>query len=98
VRRCVVRRLVRRLICVLSQCSFSSYSKIYISQLQIQLMIWTSTLQIQKHGYFVDLDFIILFIGILSLYAINLDVVSLFANSPFTILVIFVFDVLYQFE
>jgi len=34
----------------------------------------------------------------LSSYAINLDVVSLFADSPVTILTMFVFDVLYQFE
>jgi len=33
-------------------------------------------LQIQKHGYSGDLDFIILFVGILLLYAINLGVVS----------------------
>ncbi|AES81158.1 transmembrane protein, putative [Medicago truncatula] len=61
-------------------------------------MIWTSTLQIRKHGYFGDLSFIILFVCILPLYAINLDVVSLFADSPFTFLAMFVFDVLYQFE
>ncbi|AET00152.1 transmembrane protein, putative [Medicago truncatula] len=61
-------------------------------------MIWTSTLQIRKHGYFSDLGFIILFVGILPLYAINLGVVSLFANSPFTFLAMFVSDVLYQFE
>jgi len=51
-------------------------------------MIWASTLQIQKHGYSGDLDFIILFVDILPLYAINLGVVSLFANSPFTFLAI----------
>jgi len=61
-------------------------------------MIWASTLQIRKHGYFGDLDFIILFVSILSLYAINLRAVSLFADSPFTFLAMFVFDVLYQFE
>ena len=53
-------------------------------------MIWASTLQIQKHGYSGDLDFIILFVGILSLYAINLGVVSLFADSPFTFLAILI--------
>jgi len=36
--------------------------------------------------------------SILSLYAINLGVVSLFTDSPFTFLAMFVFDVLYQFE
>ncbi|AES88409.1 transmembrane protein, putative [Medicago truncatula] len=61
-------------------------------------MIWTSTLQIRKHGYFGDLSFIILFLGILPLYAINLGVVSLFADSPFTFLTMFVSDVLYRFE
>jgi len=49
-------------------------------------MIWASALQIRQHGYFSDLEFIILYVGILLLYAINLDVVSLFADSPFTFL------------
>jgi hypothetical protein len=50
-------------------------------------MIWTSTLQIRKHDYSGDLNFIILFVvGILPLYAINFDVVCLFANSSFTFL------------
>jgi len=53
-------------------------------------MIWASTLQIQKHGYSSDLDFIILFVGILLLYAINLGAVSLFADSPFTFLTILI--------
>ncbi|AET03591.1 transmembrane protein, putative [Medicago truncatula] len=61
-------------------------------------MIWTSTLQIRKHVYFSDLSFIILFVGILPLYAINLGVVSLFADSPFTFLAMFVSDVLYRYE
>jgi len=61
-------------------------------------MIWASTLQIWKHEYFGDLDFIILFVGILPMYAINLGDVSLFADSPFTFLTMFVFDVLYRFE
>jgi len=61
-------------------------------------MIWASTLQIRKHGHFGDLDFIIYILGILPLYAINLGVVSLFADSPFMFLAMFVFDVLYQFE
>jgi len=51
-------------------------------------MVCVSMLQIQKHGYSGDLDFIILFVGILSLYAINLDVVSLFAVLSFTFLAI----------
>jgi len=61
-------------------------------------MIWASMLQIRKHGYFGNLDFIILFVGILSMYAIKLGVVSLFVNSPFKFLAMFVFDVLYQFD
>jgi len=61
-------------------------------------MIWTSTLQIRMHGYFGDLGFIMLFVGILMLYAINLGAASLFANSPFTFLAMFVSDVLYRFE
>jgi len=61
-------------------------------------MIWASTLQIRKHGYFSDLDFIILFVGILPLYAINLGVVSLFADLSFTFLAMFVSDVLNRFE
>ena len=84
--------------CVLSRCSFSSYWKIDISQFQIKPMIWASTLQIRKHGYFGDLSFIILFVGILLLYAINLGVMSLYADSPFTFLAMFVSDVLYRFE
>jgi len=78
---------------VLPRCSFSSYWKIDFSQLQIQSMIWASTLYIRKHGYFSGLDFIILFVGILPFYAINLDVVSLLADSPFTYLTMFVYDV-----
>jgi len=83
---------------VLSWCSSISYWKIYISQLQIQQMIWASTLQIRKHRYFGDLGFIILFVGILPMYAINLGDVSLFADSSFTFLAMSVSDVLYQFE
>jgi len=61
-------------------------------------MILASTLQIQKHEYFGDLGFIILFVGILPMYAINLGAVSLFADSPFTFLAMFVSDVLYRFK
>jgi len=49
-------------------------------------MIWVPTLQIRKHEYFNDLEFIILFVSILLLYAINLSAVSLFADSSFTFL------------
>jgi len=42
---------------------------------------------IQKHEYFGDyLDFIVLFICILSLYVINLGVVSFLKDSPYTFL------------
>jgi len=43
-------------------------------------------LQIRKHGYFSDLEFIVVFVGILPFYAINLGAVSLFTDSPFTFL------------
>ena len=75
---------------VLSRCLFNSYWMIDINQLQIQSMIWVSTLQIRKYGYFGGLYLIILFVGILPLYAINLGVVSLFTNSSFTFLAMFV--------
>jgi len=55
-------------------------------------------LQIRKHEYFSDLDFIILFVGILPLYVINLGAVSFFADSPFTFLAMFVFNIIYQIE
>jgi len=55
-------------------------------------MIWGSTLQIQNYGCFSDLEFITLFVNILSLYAINLSDVSLFADSSFTFLVMGVPD------
>jgi len=55
-----------------------------------------------NHEYSGDLDFIILFVGVKSLYTINLDDVSLFANSPFTFFsdvdLVIVSDVLYQFD
>ena len=47
---------------------------------------------------FGDLGFIILFVGILPFYAINLGVVSLFADSLLTFLAMFVSDVIYRFE
>jgi len=45
-----------------------------------------------------NLDFIILFVGILLLYAIDLGVVSLFADSSFTFSVKLISDIFYQFE
>jgi len=59
-------------------------------------------LQILKHGYSSNLDFILLFVGILSLYAINLSVVSLFAYLPLYVFSdvdhVIVSDEFYQFE
>jgi len=75
--------------CILLQCLFVHIERsTSVNQLHIQSMIWTSTLQIRKHGYSSDLDLIILFVGILTLYAINLDAVSLFTVSSFTFLAI----------
>jgi len=76
---------------VLLWCSFVPIERsTSVNQLQIQSMIWTSTLHIQKHGYSGDLDLIILFVGIMLLYVINLDVVSIFAVSSFTFLAILI--------
>jgi hypothetical protein len=67
--------------------SFSSYWKINFNQLQIHSMILASSLQIRKYGHSGDFSFIILlFVDILSLYVINLDVVSFFADSLFLFL------------
>jgi len=60
-------------------------------------MIWTTTLQIRRHVCSGHFNFIILFISILPLYAINLDDVNLLVDSSFTFAVI-LNDVLYQFE
>jgi len=90
VRRCVVRCLVRRLISRFVTVFVLFLLKVSISQLQIQSMIWTSMLQMRKHNYFGDFDFIILFVGILSFYAINLADLSLFADSSLMFLEMFV--------
>jgi len=82
VRRCVVCRLVWR--CLISRL-VAVFVCFIFSQSQIRSMIWTPTLQIWKHEYSGDLDFIF-FGGISPLYAINLDVMSLFADSSFTFL------------
>jgi len=62
----------------------------------------SSTLQIRRHEYFGDMN-IVIFVGIgtLLFYAINTDVVSLFADSSFLFLAnldLYCIDVLYQFE
>jgi len=65
---------------------------------------WRQHCRIRKQGYSGDLDFIILFVPILSLYAINLNDVSLLVNLSFTfltmliILLYLISDILYQFE
>ena len=73
---------------VLLRCSFSSYWKVDFNQLQIRSMIWASSLQIRERGHSGDFYFIILFVGILQLllYAINMDVVRLFADLSFLFL------------
>jgi hypothetical protein len=89
VRRCVGRRLVRHYLISRFVAVFFDFSrKIIFGQLQIQSMICASTLQIRKHGYSGDFNFIISFVvGILPLYAINSDAVSLFADSSFILYV-----------
>jgi len=62
----------------------------------------SSTLQIRRHEYSRDLN-IVAFVGIgtLSFYAINMNDVSLFADSSFSFLAtleMYCIDVLYQFE
>jgi len=86
VRRCVVRRLVHRLISRLI-----SVFVWFLLKDQLQSIIDSIndlTLQIRKHEYFGDLEYIILIVGILSLYAINLGYVSLFIDSLFMFLTI----------
>jgi len=99
VRRCVVRRLVRRLISRL----VAVFVQFLLKDLHQSITNSTNDLDINvadpEGWYFGDLSFIILFIGILPLYAINLgDDVSLFADSPFTFLAMFASDIFYRFE
>ena len=75
-------------ISILVRCLFDSVWKISFEQVHIQSMTLTSsTLQIRRHDYFGDLT-IIIFVSMytLSFYAINVDDVSLFANSFFLFL------------
>jgi len=63
----------------------------------------SSTPQIRRHEYFEDMNIVILviFVGSLPFYAINMDVVSLFTDSSFLFLAnldLYCTDVLYQFE
>jgi hypothetical protein len=75
---------------VLLQCSFHLQK------------VWASTLQIRSHRYFDNFNFIILFVvGILLLYAINLNIVSMLADTFFTFLVMlnmWLYDAFYQFK
>jgi len=45
------------------------------------MALMSSTLQIWRHEYFEDLNIVIL-VNTMSFYAINMNVVSLFADSP----------------
>jgi len=56
------------------RCLFDSYWKIHYS-----INDWRSMLQIWKHAYYDHFNFIVLYVGILPLFAINLDAVSLLA-------------------
>jgi hypothetical protein len=88
VRRCVGRRLVRRylIFCIVAVFIWF-FSKDYLQSITYSINDLTSTLQIRKHTYSGYFNFIILFVvGILPLYAINSDVVNLFADSSFTFL------------
>jgi hypothetical protein len=85
---------------VLSRCLSDSYWKIDFIRLQIQYLgISVVDPEYRYSGHF---NCIILFVvDILPLYAINLDVVTLFADSSFTFLAIlnmWLYDVFYQFE
>jgi hypothetical protein len=60
-------------------------------------------MQIRRHNYSGYFDFIILFVGMnMSFFAINLDIVSLFANLFFFIFsgikFVLEYDVLYKFQ
>jgi len=60
----------------------------------------SSTLQIWRHGYYRDLN-IVIYVGFYTLlfYVINMDVVSLFADTSFLFLAnLHYIDALYQFE
>jgi len=77
--------VVRFLFFVVVWCLFGSGQNINFEQVQIQLMtLVSSMLQIGGYGYSKDLN-IVIFVGIdaLSFYVINMDYVSLFADSSF---------------
>ncbi|AES58757.1 transmembrane protein, putative [Medicago truncatula] len=64
------------------------------------MTLTSSTLQTWRHGYSGDLNIVICVdICTLPLYAINMDVASLFTDSSFLFLAnLHYIDVLYQFE
>jgi Na+/H+ antiporter NhaD/arsenite permease-like protein len=103
VRRCFVRRFCATLFVflVLFRYLFNSDCQINLDPVQIQSMTLASlTLQIRRHGYSGYLN-IVICVGFCTLpfYAINIDVVSLFADSSFLFLAnLHCIDVLYQFE
>jgi len=68
----------------------------HIERSIIQSKIWTSTLQIWM-SIPVTLISSYIFVDIMMLYVINLDIVSLFADSSFTFLTVWN-DVLCRFE
>jgi len=87
VRRCFVCRLCATLIVFshLFRYLFVSDCQISFASVHIQIMILVSTmLQIQRHDYSRDFSTVIC-VGLCTLpfYAINIDAVSLFTDSPF---------------
>jgi len=90
----VVRRLCATLFVFLVSFGylFDSDRQISFDSVQIKSMtLESSTLQIWRHGYSGDLN-IVICVGFstLSFYAINIDVVSLFTDSSFLFLAIFI--------
>ena len=102
-RRCFVRRLCATLFVFLVSFRylFGSDCQISFDPVQIQSMtLASSTLQIRRHAYSGDLN-IVICVGFCTLpfYVINMDVVSLFADSSILFLTNLHFiDVLHQFE
>jgi len=103
VRRCFVHRLCAALFIFLVSFRylFDLDCQVSLDPVHIQSMILaSSTLQIWIHGYSGILNIVICAgFCILPFYAINIDVVSLFADSSFLFLAnLYCIDVLYQFE
>jgi hypothetical protein len=92
--RFVGRRLVAALVCcpVFVRCLFGSSWQIRFDSVHIQqsMTLASSTLQTRRHGYSEHFKFVI-FVGFvtivdsLPLYAINVDAVSLFTDSSFSV-------------